>query len=537
MHKFRLTSRYPILDKKILNRTIPWKINFICIILVLSLLDLFSTFSIAILIGNLAQTNSFHYFNLNIKIALLVILAFTLLKPQITLLVNKSLSRRQSELELHVLEKFLKSELNGIKISSSSHQYSRVLNRIEGELATLFNDFFPALIVLVVETLFLSFTIVFFVVNYPLLTIAGIILSVILINVLLRNSLRRIRSLQEEKSKLYLLSLKHLQDLISGLKESFVIGNFKTFYSRYIESKSRLIQVKFSQELETNYQRQLVEGTGIVALALFTLATQFGLIINDVAKSMLVIAFAIRLTPCFSRITGAISRANSTVPVMRKLLMDVDLNSYSDLFGNSIESGVLYSRQSIHIENISLSTNEISLVDQLSLILHPGDVLGIEGPSGSGKTMLLETIAGLRYPSTGRIVMPSIYVKNMAYLKQDAHIMDESVVDNIEYLRKNIRSKIVIDLISQLQIPNRDSLIGNVGPEVFSGGEKQRLALARTLAANPQLIFLDEPTSAQDENRRDLIIKLIGGNTNRIVIICSHSKEILAKCNKRISLG
>jgi ABC-type multidrug transport system ATPase subunit len=217
--------------------------------------------------------------------------------------------------------------------------------------------------------------------------------------------------------------------------------------------------------------------------------------------------------------------------------MDVDLNSYSDLFGNSIESGVLYSRQSIHIENISLSTNEISLVDQLSLILHPGDVLGIEGPSGSGKTMLLETIAGLRYPSTGRIVMPSIYVKNMAYLKQDAHIMDESVVDNIEYLRKNIRSKIVIDLISQLQIPNRDRLIGNVGPEVFSGGEKQRLALARTLAANPQLIFLDEPTSAQDENRRDLIIKLIGGNTNRIVIIISHSKEILAKCNKRISLG
>ena len=537
MLKRRLAITYPLLDKKILDLTIQWKIRFTSLILLLSFLDLLSTFSIAIMIGNLAQNSTKMYFDLNLKIVLIGILLFTLLKPRITFLINKSLSRRQSELELLVLNKFLKSELAEIKVSSTSHQYSRVLNRIEGELATVFNDFFPALIVLIIESLFLFFTLVFFIMNYPLITIFGSLLTIILISILLKKSLERIRSLQQVKSKLYLQSLRYLQDVISGLKESFVIGNFDSFYSRYMKSKSRLIQAKFSQEIESNYQRQLVEGSGVVALALFTLAMQFGLITNDVAKSMLVIAFAIRLTPCFSRMASAISRANSTVPVMNKLVKEVDLTLQSGLFANSIETGNIDIRDSIHIENVHVLANGRQLVRELNLILYPGDIVGIQGPSGSGKTMLLETIAGLRYPSSGRIVMPLLFSQNMAYLKQDAHIMDASVEDNIGYLRDNVQKDRVSDLIFQLQIPNLSDKSGNDSPDVFSGGEKQRLALARTLASEPKLIFLDEPTSAQDSNRRDLILKLVSGGDNTIVFICSHSQEILASCNKLIKLG
>jgi len=533
----RVTSRFPILDQRILRLTIAWKVKFTTLILLLSLIDLVSTFSIAILIGYLAHGNDRPYFNMNVKIALFAILIFAVLKPQITLLVNKYLSRRQSELEMNILQQFLGPELAEIRLSSNSHKYSKVLNRIEGELATIFNDFFPALILLATEMLFLLFTLTFFIVNYPLPTLIGTFCLIPLIYFALKNSMNRIKSLQLSRSILYAQSLKDLLDVTSGLKESLVLGNFRNFYGRYLKSKTNLVEAKFAQDTESNYQKQLVEGTGLVVLALFTLAIQFDFISNDVSKSMLVIAFAIRLTPSFSRISSAISRANSTVPVMKKIMLEVNLSSKNQLFGSYIKIREQGIQSELVIENLSIATNGKYLIRDLNLDLHPGDILGIEGPSGSGKTILLETIAGLRYPHSGQIIMSASFFHNMAYLKQEPHIMDESVGENIRYLRENVPDLTIQRFVDQFEIPSNQNDCFSVRPGVFSGGEKQRLALARTLAGNPKLILLDEPTSAQDFLRRDLIMKLISNNSESIVIICSHSREILSSCTKSLKLG
>jgi ABC-type multidrug transport system ATPase subunit len=252
---------------------------------------------------------------------------------------------------------------------------------------------------------------------------------------------------------------------------------------------------------------------------------------------MLVIAFAIRLTPCFSRIASAISRANSTVPVMNDLVNEVGINFRNIFLEESFFTEEFEVSNSIKILDINIVVNEKQLIRDLNLNVVPGDIVGIEGPSGTGKTMLLETIAGLRYPTSGRIVMPSKYSKNMAYLKQDAHIMNENVEENIRFLRESLHNTVITNLIIKLQIPNLGNLSNNLNPDVFSGGERQRLALARTFANQPNLVFLDEPTSAQDGKRRDLILELISGGENRIIFICTHSKEILARCTKSIKLG
>jgi ABC-type multidrug transport system fused ATPase/permease subunit len=537
MLKKSLLSRYPILDHRLLRLSFGWKIKFITLVLLLSIIDLVATFSIAILIGYLANGNERLYFNLNVKFALFAILIFAVLKPQFTLLVNRYLSRRQAELEMNILQQFLDAELAEIRLNSNSHKYSKVLNRIEGELATIFNDFFPALILLATEMLFLLFTLTFFLVNYPLPTIIGTFCVIPLINFSLKNSMKRIKSLQLSRSKLYAQTLKDLLDVTSGLKESLVLGNFRSFYGKYLKSKTKLVEAKFAQDIESNYQKQLVEGSGLVALGLFTLVIQFDFISNDVSKSMLVIAFAIRLTPSFSRISNAISRANSTVPVMRKIILEVDLNSRDQLFGSHIKTGLQGTQSGILLENLSIVTNGKYLIRDLNLDLRPGDILGIEGPSGSGKTILLETIAGLRYPHAGQIVMSTSFFQNMAYLKQEPHIMDESVGDNIRYLRGDIPDLTIQRFVNQLEIPNDEQDSLSIGPGVFSGGEKQRLALARTLAEDPKLILLDEPTSAQDFLRRDLIMKLVSSDSEAILIICSHSSEILSSCTKNLKLG
>ena len=67
---------------------------------------------------------------------------------------------------LPILEDFLFAELSEVQIGTSHHNYSKLLNRIEGQLSTIFNDFFPALVILFTESLFLMFTLTFFILNY-----------------------------------------------------------------------------------------------------------------------------------------------------------------------------------------------------------------------------------------------------------------------------------------------------------------------------------------------------------------------------------
>jgi ABC-type sugar transport system ATPase subunit len=166
----------------------------------------------------------------------------------------------------------------------------------------------------------------------------------------------------------------------------------------------------------------------------------------------------------------------------------------------------------IEVKNLSVKRGKFSLKN-LSLTINKGESLALIGPSGAGKTLFLETILGLRKPSNGSVFINGKDVLQMkpenssiAYLPQDLALFPHlSVYDNIAFCLK-IKSKtaeyidtVVSRLASQLRI---DYLLSRKSVSNLSGGEKQRVALARALAANPELVFLDEPFSALDGARR-----------------------------------
>ncbi|RSK26247.1 ATP-binding cassette domain-containing protein [Bacillus sp. HMF5848] len=132
------------------------------------------------------------------------------------------------------------------------------------------------------------------------------------------------------------------------------------------------------------------------------------------------------------------------------------------------------------------------------------------GPSGSGKTTILNCISGLTRPDTGTIslfetilfkgkkhALP-IQKRNVGYLFQDYALFPHmTVIKNIEYGSKD--NSLVKQLITVLDIPH----LLNKYPRQISGGEKQRVALARALATKPQILLLDEPFSALDQEIRE----------------------------------
>ena len=208
----------------------------------------------------------------------------------------------------------------------------------------------------------------------------------------------------------------------------------------------------------------------------------------------------------------------------------------------------------LEIKNLSHSYGETNQVIQnINLEIEKSDRVAILGPSGCGKSTLLRLIAGLEKPNLGQIVIDGTVVSTEKFIEptekrkiglvvqEKALFPHLSVYDNIGFgIKKNIDKKTITnDLLELLKI---DSL-KNKYPHEISGGEQQRVALARSLAPNPKLLMLDEPFSALDKDLKDVLYEEISqvfserGSTILLVTHDSQEAEIMTKRQMKMEKG
>lgn len=175
-------------------------------------------------------------------------------------------------------------------------------------------------------------------------------------------------------------------------------------------------------------------------------------------------------------------------------------------------------------------------------------IYGILGQSGCGKTTLLRTIAGLMKPLSGQVVVNGELVtkasKNNIYMMHQNYTSFDwlKCIDNI-LITKKIKGRVTDeDVLKAKEMLALVQLEGNETkyPKQLSGGMRQRLALARTLFTNPEIILMDEPLSALDVTTRTAMQNLIiekHKETNNTIIMVTHSKEEAQKmCDMIIEL-
>ena len=166
----------------------------------------------------------------------------------------------------------------------------------------------------------------------------------------------------------------------------------------------------------------------------------------------------------------------------------------------------------IQIREISKHFGDVIAVNKVDLDIKKGELFSILGASGSGKTTLLRMMAGLEIPTEGKIFIDGVDMTNVPPYKRPVNIMFQNyalfphmtVFDNIAYgLKKDGIAKDVIDeKVNKMLALVKLSDYGKRRPNQLSGGQSQRVALARSLIKEPKVLLLDEPLAALDKKLR-----------------------------------
>ena len=255
----------------------------------------------------------------------------------------------------------------------------------------------------------------------------------------------------------------------------------------------------------------------------------------------------LRLLPSVNRVVVSFQNIRYALPSLENLnqtLSDIDSAKFTK------KSAIIFI-DSIELIDVVFNypDSNAAALGPISLKIVRGDSVAIIGKSGSGKTTLLNIMLGLLTPTSGAILIDGIEVdqymldpKKVGYVAQHSFITNDSLLENIAFHRlinpSLLRRALSIAQLDSVITQKNNTPIGEDG-NGLSGGERQRLAIARALAAKPEILILDEFSSALDSETEKAVIDSIeiADDANATKIIVTHKLDSSFKCNKIIHIS
>lgn len=352
---------------------------------------------------------------------------------------------------------------------------------------------------------------------------------------------------------------------IYGLKDVKVLHREEFFVRNYYESGAIGANVARNYAVLNNLPRLLIETVFMAAMLLFIMLYMLrGGDISVLIPQLSAFAVAaVRVMPSASRINTYLSQIAYSQPCLDYLYenltaeMKVDVNgsvtglTKGDQGQAETDRHPLELKDKIVLDHISFTypNTEKPIFTDAHMEVHKGQSVGIMGPSGAGKSTIVDILLGLLHAQEGTITCDGVnifddyasWLGKIGYIPQAIYLIDESIRDNIAFGidADKIDDKRIWEVLEEAQLKEfveelpdgLDTTIGDRGVRI-SGGQRQRLGIARALYHNPEILVFDEATSALDGDTEKAVMDAVNSfHGRKTMVIIAHRLNTIAKCD------
>ncbi len=392
---------------------------------------------------------------------------------------------------------------------------------------------------------------------YALMVSASFTLIIVAVGVLLfvflRKFLFRAFHLGEGYVTSYNRLLKYIDDFWQTVKIAKVHSSEDYYYNRFDEASTSLLDMEYRMQRNWSLPQLIQRLAGLLVLVgVVWFGYRSGAV--PMASFVILILLFSRIFPQFIALNTDINMIVSNVASVRLVMqLDDDLpDPHERVKGDHTATAL---QKEIRMEDVSFSYPDgEKLFDGFNAVIKAHSITGIVGPSGRGKTTLIDLLAGLQKPGAGRIVIDGKVLDDdflqgwkagLGYLPQDPFFIDGTLRENLvwdsggDVTDDEIRD--VLEQVNAMHLVRRfrkglDAFIVNY-PYSFSGGECQRLALARVLLRRPSLLLLDEATSSLDRENEAVIMDVLSRLKEKVTIVfVTHRESVSGWFDSTITL-
>ena len=383
----------------------------------------------------------------------------------------------------------------------------------------------------------------------PLIFVIGLILK--RLNKSIRNW-SNLRIINNQK----LISLKY--NFINSIKEIIIYGKIIKIFDDFRTGLKNLQKVDTNNNVVISLPKALLEQSIILVFVITILILKFSGVTYDniIITISFYLAVAYRLVPSFNKIFIANQALKFGEPSLTKLMEYKQLKNENIFLENENTERIINFKDNIELRNIDFKYNDNTEVfKNLNLVIKKLDVIGIYGESGSGKSTLINILTCLLRKNKGEIIIDGNkldefniirkYQNLFSIASQDTFLIDGTLKDNITFgSDKNYsetKMKEAVDFARLNKFVNNmeyglDTYVGSTIKQL-SSGQKQRIAIARSIYSDREILIFDEATNALDEENEKIILKNINDLVSKkTIIIISHNLENLKICKRIISV-
>ena len=449
------------------------------------------------------------------------------------------------------LQYFLYSDYSrNLNLSDTDKAYECryiVENAMDSFVLRCFNLLTNIIIIFVIISLLL--------IKFPLAAFTAI--GFIVISLFLQDKFFKYKTLLigKQQNKISKLYNSDFNDIFTNLKEIIIFSKQEYFYDKNVNISNEMSKLLIDFQFYTSIPPYIVEILIVTALFILTAIISIKNPGNstEVVTSLAIVAAAIfRIAPALNRVQVSLSAINMGRDYVKKLNSNYEnFNLANFKIIKAEPSKVWHFKDSIELRNINFTYKDTPVIKNLSLKIEKGDFIGVIGLSGAGKTTLADIIMGLLKLQSGEIFVDGIkltdenypsFRQSISYVAQEITVIDGTFKENVAWgvPENEIDEELVIKALKLAQLydivqtyPDGINAVPIIGKRGLSQGQKQLVAFARTLLANPKILILDEATSSIDaKTERQLqtaLNELLKGRTSFII---AHRLSTIKSCDK-----